>query len=88
MHVFGKNSYLKRMNIVVYIGDFLSNHKAWLSLLCRITIFDRYELICALVIEQFWFIIGFHSNQLFKSVKKSNYITGCRNVKGLYAMYL
>ena len=34
-------------------------------------------------------MIGFHRNQLFTEiVKKSNYITGCRDLKGLYAMYL
>ena len=50
MNVFDENVYLKWINIVVHIGNFLSNRKALWLLLCRVAIFDRYELICALVI--------------------------------------
>ena len=61
---------------------FLSNRKALWSLLCRVAVFDRYELICAVVIEQLQFIVPFHRNQLFtKKCKKKSYVTECGNVK-------
>ena len=54
----------------MHVGDFLSNRKAFSFLLCRVAIFGRYELIYALEIEQLWFIIRFHRNQLFTKIVK------------------
>ena len=78
--------YLKWINVVVYIGDFLSDRKVLWSLLCRVAIFDRYELIAALLIEQLQFIICIHRSQWFTKIVKKIKLYNSVEMKKVYML--